>query len=117
MNYTAFLSPCDPNLEIQIIQRSLHILQNCYRNYTTSLETDEEILMNQNINQRTRFAVLYRIGCKKCLVSQIRLLEALLPVLENLISKVAFDIAILNMEYSYLGCLDSYLSCLRLFYN
>lgn len=75
--------PSDISVELEIIEKFLNICLEIYEGFDTSLEYDKELLQTK-CSSRLQGALNYRINQKKIVLNQIKMLEILRNLLENI---------------------------------
>ena len=75
--------PVDILFEIQMCSLAINLLQFIKSRFQTQLEDDLKELKNSQMDRR-KFALIYRINHKKILDSNLRILNLLIRILENL---------------------------------
>lgn len=78
-----FLHPVDLNLEKIIIDTGIHILTKYLRNFRTTYEEDLSIL-NEEIDLRKYFAVLFRSQVKEIILNQVKFLKIAKEIIQRL---------------------------------
>ena len=120
-----FFSPSNLLLEIKVLNRAVEVIQSQLCEFETTLEEDLDLL-SQALSSRNYFALVYRIGVKQSLKSQLELLEVSTAVLEKLVAGEPFSKSIQIEEllglYSqphqfYKSGIEEYLACLRMYHQ
>lgn len=75
-------SPSNIETELEIIDKFLSLCLELNSEFSTSIEQDGE-LAHRNLPERVKWAIFYRIGQKKIVLNQIKMLETLRKELEK----------------------------------
>jgi len=78
-------TPVDPDFELLVVACAINLFTNLLTaRFKTTVQEDKNILADENISMRTRFAIRHRLDCKSILESNINILQILARILARI---------------------------------
>ncbi|EGR30449.1 SET domain protein, partial [Ichthyophthirius multifiliis] len=107
--------PVSPVYECFVLSFAIRLLSYLLSRFTTTIKDDKELLQNQNLNYKYRFAIIYRLNQKEILQEQISLMNQALILLNQLKENYILDKdMLLKPMFNEKNLVESYLNRYKL---